>query len=187
MLRKLSTKDTLGGACTTMDMFRRRRRSFSAPRNIIQSYKKVIDIAPESLTVNKHDIAMSEGVDSVPAGQTSPTDNNVPVGAIIKNFNIDLAFINIGNTDCFVWITIQQLRATQTGVNPRVVGGNPQRNQVFRQIMRGIPPDTNANLHINFKIPKRFQRVRDGDTWIIRYENDNVVSRCAQIVYKFYR
>ncbi len=172
---------------STMPYRRMRRRSSMIPRNVIQSFKKVIDIAPESLTVNKHDILLSQGLDSTTAGQTSPTDVDVPVGSIIKHFNIDLAFINIGNTDCFLWITIQQLRSGQTGVNPRVVGGNNQRNQVFRQKMIGVPPDTNANIHWTFKIPKRFQRVRAGDTWVIRYENDNVVSRCAQIVYKFYR
>ena len=164
-----------------------RRRSSMTPRTVIQSYKKVLDHAPESLTVNKHTIILSKGLDSITAGQVTPTDADVPVGSVIKGFSIDLAFINIGNTDCFVWVTIQQVHSGQVAVNPRVVGGNPQRNQVFRQIMRGIPPDTNANMHINFKIPKRFQRVRDGDQWAIHYENSEVVSRTAEIIYKFYR
>ncbi len=169
-------------------MFRRRggmRRSM--PRNVVQSQKVVIDIAPQSLTVDKHDVIMSEGVDAIAAGQTSPVDNNVPTGSVIKFFDIQMAFNNIASTTVFLWITIQQLHNGQTGVNPRIVGGNAQRNQVFRQILRCIPQDTNVNIHIPFKIPKRYQRVREGDSWLIRYEVDGVAQSAVQVIYKYYR
>lgn len=161
------------------------RRMVSAP---IQSFKKVINHAPASrvasTTIN---MEIANGVDSVAAGQTSAIDVNVPTGSVIKYIDIQYSAQNLVNVAAFLWTSIIQLRSGQGNVAPNVVGGDPQRNQVHHQDFRCIGQNQNVNVRIRFKIPKRFQRVRDGDKWRFLSLGDQVHTSAAQIIYKFYR
>jgi len=163
-----------------------RRRN--GPRQVIQSYKKVINHAAASRAATA-DIAfgLSIGVDSIAAGQTGPTDINVPTGSVIKGFVIQYSSMNLVGVALFSHWCIQLTRAGQSLVTPLLVGGNPQRNQVFKQGLMAIGESQNSNIRLLFKIPKGFQRVREGDQWTLVVNSDQVIASVAQIIYKFFR
>ncbi len=174
----------------TLNMPRRMRsygRSRRAP-NPIQSFKKVLNFAAASRaasTVINH--VVSTGTDSVAAGQTSPTDSQVPTGSVIKYFEIQWSASNLVVVTAFLHMSIQLLRANQTALSPLVVGGNMQRNQVFYQEVLSMGQFQNVNRKWRFKVPKKFQRVREGDTWVFNTNGDVVYADVSQVIYKFYR
>jgi len=157
------------------------------PRVVIQSYKKVINVAPASYGAGSNNIFVSQGKDSVAAGQTGPTDVDVPTGCIIKYIEFQLAFSNSVAVPGNVHIAIQKIHSGQTAIVANVVGGNPQRNQVFHQALMQIGKDQNNSRTFKFKIPKREQRVRDGDLWVFNWANDVTIGMSCQAIYKFYR
>ncbi len=164
------------------------RRRMSMPRPVIKSYKKVIDEAPASrIAATIIDFDLVQGTDSISAGQGSATDVLVPTGSMVKAINIDVPFGYTGTATAFVWISIQHLRANQSTISTRVVGGNPQRNQVFFQQLFMIGENQNHNFHKLFKIPRKFQRVREGDKWIFSYQSDVAHASGMQAIYKFYQ
>lgn len=170
-----------------MAMPRHFRRS-SSPRPVIQSFKKVLNFAGTSQsagTTIQKDLVI--GVDSVAAGQTGVTDANVPTGAIVKYIEITLCVTNLVAVSDFVHVAIQQLHSGQTKVSPQTVGGNPQRNQVFFQQMFSVGKEQNSTHVYRFKIPKKFQRVREGDKWIFTSIYSVVSTDILQAIYKFYR
>lgn len=157
-------------------------------RAVIQSYKKVINHAPASRAADANiNLALSAGVDSVAAGQTGPVDANVPTGAIIKYFLIKFGVTNLVSATVFTWVAIQRLHSGQSIIGPDTVGGNPQRNQIHHQDFFCTGKDQNQNRTIKFKVPAKFQRVREGDKWNLTIKSDLVTGMGAQIIYKFYR
>ncbi len=164
---------------------RRRRSTRMAP--VIQSYKKVLDFAPTSVGAGNSTYNLTDGTDSVAAGQTSPTDDTVPTGCVVKYIEIQMAMSQIVGGSVFLHYSIQLIHAGQSSINSNVVGGSPQRNQVFFQDLQSIGINQNWNRKLKFKIPKRFQRVRDGDKWILEITNSNTLVQAVQVIYKFYR
>ncbi len=168
---------------------RRGRYQFRAPRNVVQSFKKQINHASLSVpaaTLTSDLIAV--GVDSIAAGQTGPTDVNVPTGSVISKFTLQSTWANLVSVNCVVHYTIQIIRGSQVAfVHPQLVGGDNQRNQVFFSMMRNIGADQNFNINMNFKIPKKFQRIREGDQWTIFWIANSVTQRTAQYIYTFFR
>ncbi len=157
-------------------------------RPVIQSFKKVLDAAGTSRAAGAtipH--FMSEGVDSVAAGQTSPTDDDVPTGSIIKAFYIDYCVTNLVAISFFHDVSIQLLHTGQTAVSPLVVGGSPQRNQVFFQKVYSVGKEQSSTLAFWFKVPKKFQRVREGDKWQFVVNGSAVYTDRLKVIYKFYR
>lgn len=164
-----------------------RRRSRS-PRTVVQSYKKVLNYAPASRLASTNQVyGLSTGVDSVAAGQTSAIDDNVPTGSIIKQIEIQYSTQNLVNVAAFLWISIQRIHSGQGQVNPQTVGGNPQRNQVHFQRLRSMGQNQNVDNTIIFKVPKKFQRVREGDAWQLVTQCSEVFTDACQVIYKFYR
>ncbi len=163
-----------------------RRRRRSRPRAVIQSYKQLIQNAPASHAAATIDVnTMAIGVDSY----TGPTaaNNEVPTGAIIEKFDIQIAVQNLVNIASFVWVSIQHLRSGQAAINPRAAGGSPQRNQVHLMLHRCVGMNQNINFHIPFKVPRKYQRVREGDVWQVTVESQNIWTDSSQIIYKFLR
>ncbi len=156
-------------------------------RPSIQSFKKVINIAPGSVTAGTRIESISLGIDSVAAGQTTALDVNVPTGAKIKYILIQHALGSISGATPIIHVSIQGLHAGQSVVGPDVVGGDDQRNQVFYQDCYGATSASNSNHRIKFKVPPRFQRVRAGDTWSYVWKTNGTVTSAVQIIYKFYR
>ncbi len=166
--------------------FRTRSRIRMAP--VIQSYKKVLNFAPISrVSGTTFSDNMSLGVDSVPAGQTSVTDPNVPTGSVIKFIEIQWALGNVSGGNNFFHVAIEQVHTGQGSLAPDVVGGDPQRNQIFYQSLFQIGTDQNGSRTYRFKVPKKFQRVRDGDSWRFVRKGSATFTESIQIIYKFYR
>ncbi len=166
---------------------RHRSRRSSYPRTVVQSFKKVLNYAPTSQSTTLIPKSLSVGTDSVAAGQTSPTDTAVPTGSIIKFFEIQYTVTNLLTSQLVINLCIQLVHSGQPTINPQLVGGSPRRNQVHFQMMFGVGEQQNSNHVYKFKIPKRYQRVREGDTWQFISIGSANHSDAAQIIYKFYR
>ncbi len=154
---------------------------------VIQSYKKVLNYAPVAQAAGSRDIVLSKGEDSVAAGQTGPTDADVPTGAIIKYIEVQVALGQIVGGSVTVHWSLQRLHVSQGTVNSNVVGGSPQRNQVLLQQMFILGINQNFNRTLKFKIPRKFQRVRENDFWILEITTSNTLTQAFQVIYKFYR
>lgn len=155
---------------------------------VIQSFKKVINVAPASrLSSTDIENNMSVGTDSVAAGQVGPIDAAVPTGSVIKYFEIQWAMGNLSGGSLFMHVAIQLIHQGQVIVSPNVVGGNAQRNQVFFQTFFQIGTEQNGSRIFRFKVPKKFQRVREGDVWKFVRQGSEVYADGLQIIYKFYR
>ncbi len=169
-----------------------RFRSYRGSRSrsiqpVIQSYKKVILHINASFTAGFAQEQLAVGTDSVAAGQTSATDTAVPTGSIIKFIEVQFAVSNVVSTPCYMDVTLQYFLGGQTVIDPHIVGGSNQRNQVLHMDMYQVGGDQNANRRYRFKIPKKFQRIREGMTWTIGWRNTATVNRQVQAIYKFYR
>lgn len=156
--------------------------------NPIQSFKKVINVAPASVGAATNNLnTFIVGTDSVAAGQTSAVDTAVPTGSIVKYVEIHFGAQNLVNVAAFMHVAIQFLRSGQVNVSPNVVGGNPQRNQVIHQDMYTVGMNQNVNRVYKVKIPKRFQRIQEGTIWRCIAQCDQISTQACQIIYKFYR
>ncbi len=156
-------------------------------RPVIQSFKKVIFRVNASFSAGFQTEQIAIGVDSVAAGQTSVTDPNVPTGSIIKFIEVQFAVHNSVETPCFVNCTLQYIYGSQAVIDPNAVGGNNQRNQVLHMDLFSVGALQNSTHKFKFKIPKQFQRLREGMEWQLAWRNSATVNRELQIIYKFYR
>ncbi len=167
------------------------RNSRSRPRmvgSVIQSYKKVLNEGGTSrAAATDLSIAIATGVDSVAAGQTSATDGNVPTGCVIKAFEIQYSSQNLVNVASFLNWTVQKIHSGQTPITPLGVGGNAQRNQCHRQGLYCMGQFQSANRTIKFLVPKKFQRMREGDGWRFTRNCSTIFTDAIQVIYKFYR
>ncbi len=152
----------------------------------IQSYKQQSVDGPASraaATNISHTFIL--GVDNYTG--PSAANSEVPTGAKITNIQILLGFTNLISVSGLLHFTIQLLRTGQSQITPGAVGGSSQRNQNFFTMMRFLGQNQNNNFILNFKIPKGFQRVREGDQWRLVYRCDVVFASATQVIYKFYR
>ncbi len=127
------------------------------------------------------------GVDSIAAGQTSATDIQVPTGSIVKYFEVQFAAANNVATPIYLNCTIQYKLATQGFIDPDAVGGNAQRNQVLHMDLFSVGNGQNLTHKFKFKVPKKFQRIRESMQWSLTWHTTGTVNNKTQIIYKFYR
>ncbi len=154
--------------------------------NPIQSYKQQTVDGPASraaATTITHQFV--KGVDNYTG--PSALNEEVPTGATVTSFIILLAFTNLVNISALLHLNVQLLYSGQSNVSPGAVGGNPQRNQVFFTMMKFLGESQNHNFQVLVKVPKKFQRVAEGDLWRITYQVDAVFASATQVLYKFYR
>ncbi len=130
---------------------------------------------------------LAKGVDSLTSGQTSSTDGNVPTGSIIKYIEVQFAANNPTAAAGYITCSIQYRLDGQGFIDPSVVGGNPQRNQVLHMDLFAVAQDQNSTHKFRFKVPKQFQRIRDGMLWALVWNNNITVNRRILVIYKFYR
>ncbi len=148
----------------------------------------VVNEAPASLAANTNRVMeIATGVDSKAAGQTTTIDTDVPTGSVLKYIDIRFSISNLVLVAMFCHLLVWQKRTGQGSINPNAVGGNPLRNQVFHQDMFMVGQNQNTNRTIRFKIPKQFQRVRDGSEWQLVVRAHQTNNNAAQFVYKYYR
>ncbi len=98
-----------------------------------------------------------------------------------------LTFTNLVSVSSLLHLNFVCLRAGIAGITPGAVGGAAQRNTVIHTMMIFLGHDQNNNFMFRIKIPKIYQRVREGDVWQLRYRADTVFASATQAIYKFYR
>ncbi len=151
----------------------------------VQSYKQVEQIAPASRAAGtRFDLPLSVGVDDWTA---SAGNRNVPTGSIIKEIDIQWSGANLVNIASFLFFSIQLTRAGQSPIDPRAQGGNAQRNQIYLTLLKSLGQTQNRDIHIHFKVPKAWQRVREGDNWQFTRECNTIFTEAITVIYKFYR
>ncbi len=129
---------------------------------------------------------LAVGTDAIAPKQDNATDAQVPTGCIIKYFEIQFAVNNSVATPVYINCSIQFQLQSQTAVDPDLVGGNARRNQVLHQELFSVGQDQNSTHKFKFKVPKRFQRVKEGMQWLLVWSNSATVNREAQCIYKMY-
>jgi len=165
----------------TMRHFRRRR---SRPRMIQRTYKKVLNFAPISRpAATQIDFIAVTGTDAISPGQTTVTDATVPTGSIVEKITWQYSEVNLLAAANFTNIAVQYTVAGQTAIDPRVVGGNPQRNQVLFQNLWTAGQGQNSNHKIEFNVPRKFQRVREGMIWTLSVISGGVKTDACQVIY----
>ncbi len=152
----------------------------------IQSYKQITVDGPASRAAATDILhTFVKGVDNYTG--PSATNNEVPTGSKIMGGVIMLAFTNLVSVSALVHFDVQFNRSSSPIISPGSVGGSPNRNQITTTRMFFIGKDQNSNLMFGLKVPKIYQRIREGDTWSLVYRCDAVFASATQVIYKFYR
>ncbi len=163
----------------------RRRRTRSTSRGITRTYKKVLNFAPISRPASTQvEYVAVTGVDSISPGQLGVTDSTVPTGAVVEWIIWQYSEVNLLAAASFTNIAVQLTLSGQTPIDPRLVGGNAQRNQIFHQALWVAGQGQNSNHTIRFAVPKSYQRIREGMVWSLSMISSAVKSDACQIIYK---
>lgn len=171
-------------------MFRRgfrgsRRRSGARP--VIQSYKKILNFLEVGVSAGNNIEQVITGTDSATSGQTSATDAVVPTGSIVKFIEVQFAVNNSVAVPAYITCSLQYKLGGQSFIDPSIAGGSNQRNQIMHMDLFSIGQDQNSTHKFKFKIPKGFQRLREGMAWALVWNNSVTVNRRILVIYKFYR
>ncbi len=159
-----------------------------SPRGSTRSVKYVVDIAGASEAAGLTAHTMCKGVDISSLGQTAATSDSVPTGSKVVLFDIRMPKVNLGAaTANFIHWSIQRTQSGQAVVNPSVPGGNPLRKNILLSGVLGLGAGQNNSMHIRYKVPKKFQRIADGDVWNIVNNNGLAVSAIYQFVFKVFQ
>ncbi len=153
-------------------------------RPIIKTYKKVINVVPASYAAGFSNIIFAVGKDSITMGQTSNTDGDVPTGSIIEYVEVQFCAVNLVAAACFINFSLQYTLSGQNPIDPSIIGGSPQRNQVLNQGLLCGGLAQNIKLVKKYKLPKKFQRLREGMKWTFNWDTSATVSAAAQLIYK---
>lgn len=153
----------------------------------IQSYKKVLFFVPAGFTAGFNNQFMAQGTDGISGQQVTNVDGLVPTGSVIKYFEIQFCVTNLVSTPIYINCTIQYKLSGQAIVDPNAVGGSATRNQVLHMDYFTVGANQNSTHKFKFKVPKRFQRIREGMDWVMSWSTNGSVNNSTQIIYKFYR
>ncbi len=152
----------------------------------IQSYKQVSVDGPASRAAATNILhGILTGVDNYTG--PSAANNEVPTGAKVMSVLVMATFSNLVLISALLHLHIQFFRTGTPVVTPGAVGGSSSRNTIVSTKMFFIGQNQNTSLVFLVKIPKIFQRIREGDTWNIVYRADAVFASATQVIYKFYR
>ncbi len=138
-----------------------------------------------SVTSGKNDELLAVGVDGVAPKQTTNTDADVPTGSRIRYMEIQFGCVNLTAGAVMVHASIQYTLQSQSTLDPNIAGGNAQRNQIMHQILYSAGPDQNASRVFRFKVPPKFQRIRDGMKWQFVWNASGTVTANTVTIYKF--
>ncbi len=98
-----------------------------------------------------------------------------------------LTFSNLVSISALLHMHVQFKRSGMTNLTPGAVGGSPSRNTITTTRMFFIGKEQNTSMVILVKVPQQFQRIREGDDWVLTYRADAVFASATQAIYKFYR
>ncbi len=165
--------------------YRGSRRNHGA-RPVVQSFKQVQWHAPVTLAAaTKTDFQISAGLDNY-AGPTA-SNLEVPTGALIKAIIIQASAVNVAAGASFIHFTLQNVLSGQSTLDPVSVGGNPNRNEVHKHLLRASGENQNINVDFVYKVPAKFQRVKEGAKWHIVMHATQPAVFAMNVIYKFYR
>ncbi len=159
-----------------------RRRSGMRP--IVHTFKKILTESQAGFSAGTNTETLIAGVDSIALGQTTQTDANVPTGSIIKYIECQFSCNNSTANQCYVTCTLQYTLSDQAVVSPILAGGNSQRNQIMHMDLFSVGQDQNSTHKFKFKIPPKFQRIREGMQWLLVWQNSATVNRQLLTIYK---
>ncbi len=162
--------------------FRGSRRG-NGVRPMVRTAKYIVVTAAASEASGTNAVTFMKGKDDTTLGQTSVTDNNVPVGARITKVEMFMPKVNLTATANFVTWSITRSLSGQAVINPVVAGGDPLRKNILLTGVVGLGDGQNNSLHVKWKVPRRFQRVGDGDLWIVVNNNESAVSTFYYFIY----
>ncbi len=163
--------------------FRGSRRR-SGPRQITRTYKKVLNFAEASFAAGQRAETLVNGVDGTALGQTTATDGKVPTGSYVKYIEVQMPITNAVDQTAYINCSLQYIKAGQTSIDPDLVGGNGQRNQVLHQELFSVGFNQNSTHKFKLKIPKQFQRMTENMFWTLMWSNSNTINRRLQVIYK---
>ncbi len=152
-------------------------------RPVVKSFKKIINSAQATFAAGFQSEFLVQG-ENIAADQSTPTDPAVPTGSIIKYIEIQFAAANILEAPLFINCTIQYTLSSQVGRDPDTLGGNNQRNQCLHMDLFSVGGFQNSTHKFRFKVPKKFQRVREGMDWLLVWSNSASVVRKVQTIYQ---
>ncbi len=146
----------------------------------------MLNFAPASHGAGvKVNFDLAEGVDSISPNQSGPTDDLVPTGSIIDYIEIQYGVVNLAAAACFIHTSIQsRLSGQGATIAPNVIGGDPQRNQVYHQEMRSIGQGQNATFVYKWNVPKHIQRIREGSNLTFVILGTAAITDSCQVIYK---
>ncbi len=167
--------------------FRGSRRG-SIPRGMTRSVKYQVTQAGSTESAGLNAITFASGKDEETLGQTGVNDKDVPTGSRIVQVEIWMPKVNLGAaTANFVTWSIQRTQTGQSVVDPILQAGNALRRNVMLTGKLGLGAGQNNNLHVKYKIPKKYQRIGDGDVWNIVNNNTLEVSTEYMFIYKVWQ
>ncbi len=157
------------------------------PKGSTRSAKYIVNQAGSSEAAGTTVFVFAIGTDNDLLGQSSITDNAVPVGCKIVKFDVFMPKVNLGAaTANFIHWSIQRTQTGQAIINPINAGGNPLRKNIMLSGVLGLGAGQNYSGKISFKVPKKLQRIADGDVWQLVNNNGLAVSTIYQVIYKVF-
>ncbi len=158
------------------------------PRGARRSVKYQVTQAGSSEAAGIQAVTMWKGKDEETLGQTGVNDTDVPTGSIVPSVEIWMPKVNLGSgTANFITWSIQRTQTGQAVVDPIVQAGNPLRRNVMLTGKLGLGTGQNNNLHFKYRVPKKYQRVGDGDVWNLVMNNGLAVSTEYMFIFKVYQ
>ena len=175
---------------TTVPRHFRRMR----PRTIVQSVKNQFQTDQSILdNVLIQDFVATATEVGTP---TKVTGKEVPVGAIVKSLFISVNFVSgsSNETGNFEWC-LMKLREGQSVVtlitNPNWtnIGLGSGRNQVIKSFMAifGTEDAGSIRYNLQIKIPRLYQRMRSGDSFVLALQSSAAGSLSTGARYKYYQ
>ncbi len=158
------------------------------PRGARRSVKYQVTQAGASEGAGLQAVTMWKGKDEETLGQTGVNDTDVPTGSIVPSVEIWMPKVNLGaGTANFITWSIQRTQTGQAVVDPIVQAGNPLRRNVLLTGKLGLGAGQNNSLHFKYRVPKKYQRVGDGDVWNLVMNNGLAVSTEYMFIFKVYQ
>ncbi len=159
-------------------------RSRSMSRPMIKTYKKILNFLELSVASGFRQEILIKGVDSSTMGQLTNVDPNVPTGARVKFIEVQFCISNLAAIHCYINCSLQYTLSNQAARDPQALGGNNQRNQVLHQDLFVVGKDQNSTHKFKFRIPPKFQRMREDMLWSLVWSTNQTVNRSIQVIYK---
>lgn len=110
----------------------------------------------------------------------------MPTGSIIKYIELHHAVANATAGSAIVLTNFGYTLNNGALVIPASVGGDTQRNQIIHMSKFAVSADGAVTRVYRFKIPKQFQRLREGMRWTFGWNNSATLTSSILCIYKFY-